>query len=489
MQNLSDEDIDKLFKRAAEQQQAQFDPADWDNMASRLDAGKKPRPTYYTGTVSVIVLGVVLWLGWLYFTPSGESSPAVKHTSTSLADKVTTDATRSTTEATVSGEAGTSSPSNNNEHDRSQTSTASSKEETTTRKPSATAALGATTAPLATTTSTIQKQSSSIAEKGEPITSLKSTSLTNQTQTIEPQSIEPPARVTEQRPDDNQTRSSTVQPIQQEQPVTDVVRSGSSSTTSLTNGQGTASTSSPASESNLPVSNSNQSLISPQEEIVTVTVDDPAEATLVEKKDDTLEKTDTANTDNPQSRFSRFAVKASVAPDFSADQFNKVDKMGFNYGAVVEYYITRNFSVSTGAIWSRKYYAANDVEYNGYAADRVYGDCRMWDIPLNITYYLAPQKHTTFFISTGLSSYLMNEENYDYEVETGYGTHTYSMQVKKENNEWFKMLNISIGLQKQLNSRLALQVEPFVKVPLAGVGEGNIALSSFGGFFSMKYSF
>jgi hypothetical protein len=83
----------------------------------------------------------------------------------------------------------------------------------------------------------------------------------------------------------------------------------------------------------------------------------------------------------------------------------------------------------------------------------------------------------------------MNEENYDYEVDTNYGTKTYYSQVTKENKEWFKTLNVSVGLQKQVSSRFAIQVEPFVKVPLSGVGEGNISLASFGGFFSVRYNF
>ena len=190
-----------------------------------------------------------------------------------------------------------------------------------------------------------------------------------------------------------------------------------------------------------------------------------------------------------KSTFSRFAIKATAAPDFSSDQFKSIDKMGFNYGLVVEYFLNKNISVATGAIWSRKFYSAQDVDYNGYHADRAYGDCRMWDIPLNINYYFTPSKRFSFFASAGLSSYLMNEENYDYEVETAYGKQTYSSQVIKENKEWFKTLNLSVGLQKQINTRFAIQVEPFVKVPLAGVGERNISLASFGGFFSVRYNF
>jgi hypothetical protein len=214
---------------------------------------------------------------------------------------------------------------------------------------------------------------------------------------------------------------------------------------------------------------------------------------IVDESEDALEdknsKNDLTDSTSKQSVFSRIAIRATIAPDFSSEQFNSTDKMGYNYGVMVEYFLNRNFSVTTGALWSRKYYSAVDVEYNGYHADRAYGDCRMWDIPLNVNYYLTPSRQYSFFASAGFSSYLMNEENYDYEVDTNYGTRSYTSQVIKENNEWFKILNVSVGLQKQIGSRFAIQIEPFVKVPLAGVGEGNISLASFGGFFSVRYNF
>jgi len=64
MRKLSDNDIDQLFKQAAEQQQPKFDVADWHNLADRLDKQSQPRPGYYYTWIGAgIVLGLLIWTG------------------------------------------------------------------------------------------------------------------------------------------------------------------------------------------------------------------------------------------------------------------------------------------------------------------------------------------------------------------------------------------------------------------------------------------
>ncbi|HTJ49238.1 MAG TPA: hypothetical protein VL443_07255, partial [Cyclobacteriaceae bacterium] len=63
----------------------------------------------------------------------------------------------------------------------------------------------------------------------------------------------------------------------------------------------------------------------------------------------------------------------------------------------------------------------------------------------------------------------------------------WSREYSRKNNEWFSMLNFSIGAQRQVSKRLWLQAEPFFKAPIAGVGAVNIKLVSVGAFLTLKY--
>jgi hypothetical protein len=54
-------------------------------------------------------------------------------------------------------------------------------------------------------------------------------------------------------------------------------------------------------------------------------------------------------------------------------------------------------------------------------------------------------------------------------------------------NEWFKILNVSAGYERALSKSWSIQAEPFIKVPLSGVGFGDMDISSYGILVGIKY--
>ncbi len=197
-----------------------------------------------------------------------------------------------------------------------------------------------------------------------------------------------------------------------------------------------------------------------------------------------------------QNKFlSRFEFGALVAPDMSSVEFKSSDKLGFNVGATISYRLSNRWSLQTGLIYTRKIYTATGSDYHPpkdywtWSTDlhKVDGDCYMFDIPLNIRYDLNTNKRNRFFISGGLSSYLMKKETYNYYYtyngeyehrEKSYETHL---------NHWFNIMNFSGGFEHSLNKKFSLQLEPYVKVPLQGIGFGSVDLSSYGIYFSLRY--
>ncbi|MGC3943596.1 MAG: outer membrane beta-barrel protein [Chryseolinea sp.] len=185
-------------------------------------------------------------------------------------------------------------------------------------------------------------------------------------------------------------------------------------------------------------------------------------------------------------------VKLAISPDFSSIDYGKAGKTGLNFGPMVEYGLSSKFSISTGAIWSKKLYdQENPKAYNvgGYPvkANMLNGDCRIIDIPLNLTYYMLPGRKTSVFVTVGTSSYIMLDETYVYTVSHNNRDYEYTQSVSNKNNEWFSMLNLSLGVQHQVAKRWFVQGEPFLKAPMKGVGEGKVNLVSAGVFVSVKY--
>lgn len=220
--------------------------------------------------------------------------------------------------------------------------------------------------------------------------------------------------------------------------------------------------------------------------IDSVTVAKKSEVVMKQVESSLGDEQDKQNDAKKKSR--GFALKLAVAPDYSAVGGETPSGLGYGFGLLVEYRLSGHWSIATGGIWEKKIYSAKDMEYNGYKADRVDGDCRMWDIPVNVYYSFAPSRRLSLYTGFGFSSYIMNKESYVLYYDGTYGSYDYPVAVKGKNNEWFKMLNLSVGVQMQLNEIISLQVEPTLKAPLAGVGEGKVSLLSLGAFFNVRFN-
>lgn len=540
MQNLSDNDIDKLFKQAADQQQPQFDPADWQEMAKRLDTQADAKPAYYykIWTGAVITLGVAVLLSWLAVDQNqenligelGELSSSQNTASISDNKAVTqhpdafsvvkVDSVEIQQQANELSKVTPSDKTFGEEQPAEKKISTIQKNTTALNANEKSEEVKASGNNIVKSLNPTQKNQSRIVvqkigndekdktkAKAEPKPKTKTKTMSEANQVL----INNPVVVVTNEPKNASVKSSSLSENsglellnsagESENNADKISTRNQALVPNAENKSGEKTDRVVAEQVNSNVValdrksasalSANNNSASAQSSSVALIEKDSLKKTLDVKKTDKKLALGTEQRDSivRKSKLSRLALKVTAAPDFSSDRFKSVDKTGWNYGLMLEYFVAEKFSISAGAIWSRKFYSANEVTYSGYQADRVYGDCRMWDIPVNITYYVSPARSYSLFVTAGASSYLMNEENYEYQVETNYGTYTYSDQILKENKEWFKTMNLSVGLQKQVGRKLALQVEPFIKIPLSGVGEGKIALASFGTFLSLQYKF
>lgn len=79
----------------------------------------------------------------------------------------------------------------------------------------------------------------------------------------------------------------------------------------------------------------------------------------------------------------------------------------------------------------------------------------------------------------------MKTEDYEYEYKTPSGQYyKYNLAVKDQNKHYFSVLTLSAGYKYKLSRRVSLQAEPYVKLPLGGVGVGKVKLNSSGILFT-----
>lgn len=193
----------------------------------------------------------------------------------------------------------------------------------------------------------------------------------------------------------------------------------------------------------------------------------------------------------------RLEISAVFGPDFSNVGFVSPDKTGLNFGIIVGYRFTERLSVQTGLLYSQKHYTAVGDAYKGYPGyisgnpnlkmKWVQANCFMWDLPVNIRYDWLLKKKQRAFASVGVSSYFMNKEDLHY-YYSYYNNPAYKAWVNEDNSSfWMSALNLSIGFEQRISRVLSIQAEPFMKVPVREIGSGKIELNSFGIFLSLKY--
>ena len=187
---------------------------------------------------------------------------------------------------------------------------------------------------------------------------------------------------------------------------------------------------------------------------------------------------------------SAFEVSLLAGIDASSVKFKYGDNAGFNAGLLLGYRFNKNWSVGTGLIYTRKNYTAAGSDFSppknywttAIKLDKVDGSCYMWEVPVYATYrFNSKRKSSGWFVGMGLSSYFMTKENYTYHYKYNNGNPaTRHWENNDPSNYWFSILGISGGWEKNMGRGLSLGVAPYAKIPIQGVGFGDMSLSSYG---------
>ena len=174
--------------------------------------------------------------------------------------------------------------------------------------------------------------------------------------------------------------------------------------------------------------------------------------------------------------------------DISFIKFQKASSPGIGIGIVGGYHFKSGISVETGILYDKKsyytkgeYFDKGKLAYlqnvNLISAD---GNCHMWEIPLNFKYDFNAQKKHNWFVTGGISSYIMNKEYYNFKYENYGVINEKAYDFYHSSQNWFSILNIGGGINIKTGNKYFLQAQPYYKIPLSGIGKGSLSLNSTG---------
>lgn len=209
----------------------------------------------------------------------------------------------------------------------------------------------------------------------------------------------------------------------------------------------------------------------------------------VKKTEPLLAKTsEKKDKEKKNKREKHFYIGLAAGPDFSTIKLQSVKKTGFNYGFIAGYNINRKFSIEAGLFKDKKiystdgkYFSTKNIYLPGYAdIEYVDGQCNMLELPINIYYNFCNRSNSSFFVSSGVSSYFMRNESYVYDINHSGVRYPKSASYDKKSTSLAAVINISAGYSYNLRNIISLRVEPYVKLPINKIGTGNLPIQSGG---------
>jgi hypothetical protein len=195
-----------------------------------------------------------------------------------------------------------------------------------------------------------------------------------------------------------------------------------------------------------------------------------------------------------RSRFAdNFALTFSAGPDYSFVKTNEPGEVQLAYGAGIAYTFAKRFTIRAGAYAAKKIYTTDSGSYNPNGIslstyysniEKIKGDCLVYEVPVSLSYDFAGKNKHSWFGGAGISSFFMKRETYTYYYKR-YGTLlSREYTINDQNNHLLSILTLSAGYRYRLSNRVAFAAEPYLKLPLGGVGFGNLKLKSGGVLFS-----
>lgn len=185
----------------------------------------------------------------------------------------------------------------------------------------------------------------------------------------------------------------------------------------------------------------------------------------------------------------RLSFTFMAAPDISSTSSSINNKVSTDVGLMVNYALTKKIGVSTGVIYAKKLYDYNSrgQVVSGYTGTdwSVDANCKVLDLPINLDYKIFKKRNIAVNVSAGVSSYIMLNEKY--QLTTGPAL-TVTNEEVTGNKHFLGVANFSVSVERKVSSRLSVGLQPFVKLPLTGIGkyEGNLSSAGVSVLFNIK---
>jgi hypothetical protein len=192
----------------------------------------------------------------------------------------------------------------------------------------------------------------------------------------------------------------------------------------------------------------------------------------------------------------RFSAGVSGAMDLSFVEGQSLSQPGSSGGILAGMQLTRRINLETGFYISHKVYYTTGRQMPkvplpfGSKLLNVRGHTSLKEIPLTLRYSIAGLRSGVFYAGAGVAAYLVHSEMYNYQAEwlgrKKDGQWTYPGKIPQH---LLSALTANIGYRWNVGKTDMLRTEFYGKLPLAGLGKASIPVTSTGLSLSFLHAF
>ncbi len=185
--------------------------------------------------------------------------------------------------------------------------------------------------------------------------------------------------------------------------------------------------------------------------------------------------------------------------DFSKVQSTSFENSGFDVGLIFGFKLSSGLSVESGFTHNQKKYTSEGKSFSmnkvsstmpsGMIIKDLASKSSIIEIPVKIKYNLVNRRESGFFVSGGVSAYIITKEKNNYNVTLNGTEEKVTGTYEKDDYRLPAVANISAGYEHKISKHINIRVEPFLKIPLQGMGVGSLPVTSTGVHFGVIRQF
>ncbi len=194
-------------------------------------------------------------------------------------------------------------------------------------------------------------------------------------------------------------------------------------------------------------------------------------------------------TNNNNDSFKRFFIGINAGVESSWTPNGQLSQIDYSLGIRTSLYLSPRWGLNLGATYLRDQLVARQGDYStseefwserGITSTLEFTEARgnMIDFSLGGSYSFNHRSQNGFSISADLGNTFMLSEWYDYSFSNE--AENFSSNWNRENHSLLSSVSLSSNYRAHLSNNFLLEAGPFLRIPLSGVGHGNLKLSSIG---------